>query len=159
MHVPDPPSRLLFALLAVVAGCRGPADPAGGLAIALAVSAPVVRAGAPVTLTTTITNRDARPRTVETNTCGRPLLVTTAAGAPADSGERLCSLYSAPREIAPGGTYVVEGPWSAAVYTGGGAPTPLAAGVYRLRARIGVGVGGTDGEIRSEPVAVRVEDE
>lgn len=128
-----------FAILVLaMVACSKSTAPSRGLETSTNVAPATFRAGDAVNVTVDVTNRSDQPRTIETNPCPDPFVVTNLAGVIVAPSERICSAVSMPRTLAPGEQYVFTQRWSGDAR----GPTPIAAavilapGTYSVRSRL-----------------------
>lgn len=136
-------TRFVYAGAAAIllAACEQSLSPnTDPIAVALSADRSTVTATAPVQLTITVTNRGATsteiadPRAL---TCPRSFEVTDASGKAVTLPTRACAAIAfTPRVLAAGESVTVSDQWAGDESDGAFGARPLAAGSYRITARI-----------------------
>jgi hypothetical protein len=147
---------LALVLCVGLGACQSPTDLNGQLDVTVAVDRTEAAPTKPADITITIRNRG--PDVVDTAdprsyACWAPYQVLDSADRPVLLPGRLCALIGYPlRSLAPGDSVTVRDRWSADMTDGKGGATTVAAGQYRIVAR----VFGQGREFISVPVLVTV---
>lgn len=144
--------RYLAILMLVGAACRSATSPGADLDVVTRLSRTAFKAGEPVEVSITVSNRGTAVREINSSTCPDPFVVTLGNGMIVGPADRACTLGFSTRKLNPGESFTYASIWRGDARSVTDQPRQLTPGEYVLRAMVPV----IGGPVEGGAVPIRV---